>query len=65
MSLYSIEDFKLLDSGTKLLNLFDGVVFLSSSSSGKITDVQNQQLIEIHDEKENIFAIVSFGKRRD
>ena len=53
VSLYSIEDFKLFDSGTKLLNLLDGVVILSSSSSGKITDVQNQQLIEIHSEKKN------------
>lgn len=49
MSLYSIEDFKLFDSGTKLLNLLDGVVILSSSSSGKIK--KNQQLIEIHSEK--------------
>lgn len=51
MSLYSVEDFKLFDSGTKLLNLLDGVVILSSSSPGKITNVQNQQLIEIHGEK--------------
>lgn len=64
MSLYSIEDFKLFDSGTKLLNLLDGVVILSSSSSGKITDVQNQQLIEIHSEKK-ILAIFSFGKSRN
>ena len=65
MSLYSIEGFKLFDSGAKLLNLSDGVVILTSSSSGKITDVQNQQLIEIHGEKENIFAIFSFGKSRN
>ena len=65
MSLYSIEDFKLFDSGTKLLNLLDGVVILSSSSSGKITDVQNQQLIEIHSEKIYIFAIFSFGESRN
>ena len=63
--LYSTEGFKLFDSGTKLLNLSDGVVILTSSSSGKITDVQNQQLIEIHGEKENILAIFSFGKSKN
>lgn len=56
MSLYSTEDSKLFDSGTKLLNFLDGVVFLSSSSSAKIADVKNQQVIKIHVEKKKMFS---------